>query len=425
MVKLFKSRLSNPFVLSTVILCFLLYSGLIKPSARNLFCPTLSGEKINYIEGYVCSNPVKNKKKGIYSFLLSTSACGETINESNVRASCKGVVSVSLSEKYVEALFPGKLYSLSKESILVEKGEKLKLYGKYFSESNYFFTKHAEYSGYKNTFAGKISHLRALCRLKLRRLLYSWGNAGALILSLLSGSRDSLNEEVGNCFLLAGLSHLLALSGMHLSFFSNLFDYIGKKILGKRASFFTKLFGIIFFVWFAGFSPSLFRAFVMQLLILFASRCFLLQIDSFCVLCTAFIIHLVLLPQDYKTAAFMLSYGALAGIMLLTPVSKKLLQGRVPNFINNPLAASFSAQVFTSPISAVLFKMLNPIGIISSVVVSPLISVFLTLSIFGILFSILFPFLSSYFYSIINTLYTLIVYLVSLFSKCPAIKFSF
>ena len=49
--------------------------------------------------------------------------------------------------------------------------------------------------------------------------MYMWGSAGGLLLALLSASKEYTSSAFSDAFRLAGLSHILALSGMHVSIF--------------------------------------------------------------------------------------------------------------------------------------------------------------------------------------------------------------
>ena len=71
---------------------------------------------------------------------------------------------------------------------------------------------------------------RALCRLYFKRMMFAWGSAGGLLLALLCGARDFTESETADAFRMAGLSHILALSGMHLSLFYGLAAFAGKKL---------------------------------------------------------------------------------------------------------------------------------------------------------------------------------------------------
>ena len=141
--------------------------------------------------------------------------------------------------------------------------------------------------------------------------MYAWGPAGGFLLALLSGSREYTEVSVAENFKKAGLSHILALSGMHLSMFSGLAVFLGTKLRRKRITLVFQLVSVSAFVWFAGFSPSLLRAFICLFIVLFQGILSLEKSDMLTVLCFSFFTQCMISPNDLLNTGFILSYGAL------------------------------------------------------------------------------------------------------------------
>ena len=263
-----------------------------------------------------------------------------------------------------------------------------------------------------------ILRLRAFLRFYLMRLLSGWGSAGALLLALLSANRDFLILPVSEAFRNAGLAHVLALSGMHVSLVSlaalQMGSIFGKKSLAVKFS----LVSIIFFVWFAGAAPSLNRALGMMILIIIG-KSLGLQPPMISVLCTMLIFHIAVKPDDALSLGFMLSYGALAGILIFGSAVFDILNGKIPPKILGSFSASIGAQTFTAPIVISKIGVLAPIGIIASIVVSPLISAFLILGLVAIFISLLFPFTGFIFSYFLNAFYDLIFFIIRIFALFP------
>ncbi len=263
-----------------------------------------------------------------------------------------------------------------------------------------------------------VLRLRAFLRFYLMRLLSGWGSAGALLLALLSANRDFLIFPVSEAFRNAGLAHVLALSGMHVSLVSlaalQMGSVFGKKSLAIKFS----LVSIIFFVWFAGAAPSLNRALGMMILIIIG-KSLGLQPPMISVLCTMLIFHIAVKPDDALSLGFMLSYGALAGILIFGSAVFDILDGKIPPKILGSFSASIGAQTFTAPIVISKIGVLAPIGIIASIVVSPLISAFLILGLGAIFISLLFPFTGFIFSYFLNAFYDLIFFIIRIFALFP------
>ena len=263
-----------------------------------------------------------------------------------------------------------------------------------------------------------VLRLRAFLRFYLMRLLSGWGSAGALLLALLSANRDFLILPVSEAFRNAGLAHVLALSGMHVSLVSlaalQMGSIFGKKSLAIKFS----LVSIIFFVWFAGAAPSLNRALGMMILIIIG-KSLGLQPPMISVLCTMLIFHIAVKPDDALSLGFMLSYGALAGILIFGSAVFDILNGKIPPKILGSFSASIGAQTFTAPIVISKIGVLAPIGIIASIIVSPLISAFLILGLGAIFISLLFPFTGFIFSYFLNAFYDLIFFIIRIFALFP------
>lgn len=271
-----------------------------------------------------------------------------------------------------------------------------------------------EFLGWKSA----VLRLRAFLRFYLMRLLSGWGSAGALLLALLSANRDFLILPVSEAFRNAGLAHVLALSGMHVSLVSlaalQMGSIFGKKSLAIKFS----LVSIIFFVWFAGAAPSLNRALGMMILIIIG-KSLGLQPPMISVLCTMLIFHIAVKPDDALSLGFMLSYGALAGILIFGSAVFDILNGKIPPKILGSFSASIGAQTFTAPIVISKIRVLAPIGIIASIIVSPLISAFLILGLGAIFISLLFPFTGFIFSYFLNAFYDLIFFIIRIFALFP------
>ncbi|MBO7639872.1 MAG: ComEC/Rec2 family competence protein, partial [Treponema sp.] len=342
-------------------------------------------------------------------------------NSSLVLSDASGTVKLWIPSKIVEAVYPGKLYSLSGKTALIENGENVICHGSWNSDYECFIVSSLDYLGYNSGFWGTVEHFRAMCRLIFKRLMFSWANAGGLILSLLSGSREYLGENVADSFRNAGLSHILALSGMHLSFFSGLSSKAGTSVFGKRWSNLFQALGILFFIWFAGLSPSLFRAFLCSALAIIAKGVFCCTADTLEILSLAFLIHVCVIPDDVMSAAFMLSNGALAGILLFSKMIQRFISIMFPPKLSSSLSASAGAQIFGVPISISLFGSFAPVGVVATVFVAPLISIFFALAIIATIFCLCMPFLSDAFGGILNSFYNCIVWIVRLFALCPPV----
>lgn len=414
-------ELLNPFVLASVFIAVLLYSGIIHIQSRSPYTAALEQQAVYSLNGKLCSNPVKTSNGTWYRCSVTLySVC----SENGIESEASGKVSVFLPAEDVESLYPMKLHArLNTESMLFESGALIQCTVRWSENTQGFFVSGIQSVSFGKTLTDRLAYLRGKLRLSFKRLMCSWGSAGALILSLLSGSREYTDSETSQAFRNAGLSHILALSGMHLSFFSSLAGTSVGKLFGKRHLFVPRAGAIFLFVLFAGLSPSLLRALLCSLIMLVSQKVFCSRLSFLQVLSAVFLLHIVLRPDDCHEIAFILSYLSLAGILLLSDLIQLFLVRIFPQKLASPLAASVSAQTATGPVSLSVFSCITPVGIISTVIVSPLISMFLTLAIFAIIISLCFPFCAEILGSILNACFCCIMFFVKLFAAFPAITF--
>lgn len=420
--------LANPVFLAAIICAFLFYFDIVSIKDRECFNCLFPSEKIVQLKGSLASSPVKSsseKKYYVADFKVS-----EAVLDNSSKTACSGTVKVLIPSELVEKYYPGKIYTsfnVSKNEkeypLLFETGNNFLVNVNFSEDENFsfFVVKSAVSFGFSQSFSGFLQKIRSLCRLQFKRLMYGWNEAGGLLLALLSGSREYTEILTGEAFKNAGLSHILALSGMHLNLFGGIAFFFGKRLAKRSTADFFQLAAIIFFVWFAGLSPSLFRAMLSSLIVFFNSSLRMRHFKGITVLSASFLLQLMIFPVHLKSPAFMLSYGALAGIMSIGQVIKFFMGKRFFPKLASALSESAGAQIFTAPVTLSLFGKVMPVGIISSVIVSPFVIFFLYAGLFGTLLSLVIPFLGGGFSVIMNAVYLILKNLVLFFAKAPII----
>ncbi|MCR4627432.1 MAG: ComEC/Rec2 family competence protein [Treponema sp.] len=453
--------LKSPVVIAAIICALFIYLNSAFPIlpitqlklSENKLHSLLNEKEIVLLSGRFSSNPVKNN-----SFYKTTFIPEFAISSKNICSACSrhSKINIYIPEGIVELWYPGKLYSensfydKANMSEPVEEGIKAEITG-FFGNNKCFYVKKINIYSADTIISGadtkqsfylrrdqksrvsflerfsqikyKIITLRARGRLYFKRLLYGWGEGGALLLALLTGAREYTNQNLAEAFKDAGISHIVALSGMHLSLFSAIAFFIGKKFKSRKIDFLLRLMFITGFVWFAGFTPSLFRAFLCSLFALFASLSKSEKPDSIKILCLTFLIHASVRPDDLFSQAFIYSYGALTGILLFSNIIRPSLCKKMPYAISSNLSSSIGAQALTAPYSFAVYKVFIPACVFSTLVISPLVSIFIYTGFIFIILSFLLPFLSPLFGGIIQILYSLIYMLVLFFAKIPAFHF--
>lgn len=186
-------------------------------------------------------------------------------------------------------------------------------------------------------------------------------DSAAFAKALLLGDRTDLDYETDTYFKISGISHIIAVSGLHVSILFGLV-YLAS---GRRRWIMTLL-GIPVVVLFAavtGFTPSITRAAIMQMLMMVAmlvNR----QYDAPTALATSALVMLVHNPLVITSVSFQLSFACMGGIFLFAePIQNWLMEdsrlGRWDFwFVRGGVygvSVSLAAAVFTTPLVAVHF----------------------------------------------------------------------
>ncbi len=188
------------------------------------------------------------------------------------------------------------------------------------------------------------------------------GEAAGLLKALITGDSSGLSDAVRSDFSVAGLSHAIAVSGMHVAMLMTMVAFC----CGKNPRL-TALIGIpmsVFFALMTGASPSSCRAAVMQILLL-AAPLLRRERDSLTSLGTAALVLLMHNPWVVSNVSFQLSFAAVAGLLLLAaPMQKRLLRlwkrpRRLAQFVSSSVAACLGATAFTLPLTVCYFELIS------------------------------------------------------------------
>ncbi|MBL7979547.1 MAG: DNA internalization-related competence protein ComEC/Rec2 [Bacteroidetes Order II. Incertae sedis bacterium] len=177
-----------------------------------------------------------------------------------------------------------------------------------------------------------VNHLREKIRHTITHYTAS-NEMASMQKALLIGDRTDLPENLKQSFNNTGLTHLLAVSGLHVLLIGMVLFNLLRPLLGriKRLSWTaievircTVTFVVlIFFLWITGGSPSVIRAVVMAAVFLSAT---LIQRDTSGLnsLGVAMFIMLLLQPGTLYDIGFQLSCAAVAGIVIFQPSLQRI-----------------------------------------------------------------------------------------------------
>ena len=244
---------------------------------------------------------------------------------------------------------------------------------------------------------------------------------GGLALALLLGIRDNLDAGIASLYRDSGCSHILALSGMHLAVLAAIISFLLKRVLGLRLAAITGALLIAAYCYIVGPLPSLNRAALMYMLGVLAVLG-MLKRDPLSLLCMAFVVQILITPQAGLSLSFILSYLALAGILTIGIMLNDICKGAMPFFLLSSISASIGAFVATAGVTAWFFGVLRPVGILASLILTPLTTLFMIVSIAWLGLDIALPSISMVLSRPLSLLYWLMEKTALLSSRVPGIS---
>lgn len=220
------------------------------------------------------------------------------------------------------------------------------------------------------------------------------------------GKTDLLDDDIKTNYQELGVSHLLAISGMHISLFSGIILFLLKKYhIGGNISYFITILFLLFYMKLTGNTSSVSRAVILFMLLTF-NKMFNFKLSTLKIWCFTFSIIIFKNPYSLVDVGFQFSFTVSFYLILL---QKNLTSN---NYFIGLLKISFVSLLVSLPISIYYFYQVNFLSIIWNLIFVPLISI--------IIFPLsLVTFIIPYFDAL---LYLLINIMESIAGVCNSIK---
>ena len=235
-----------------------------------------------------------------------------------------------------------------------------------------------------------------------------------VLLGMILGYTDEIDETIKESFSKSNISHILAVSGMHIGYIVLFCSILFDKLIGKKISKFISILILLLYICIIGFSPSAVRAIIMALLVL-SAKLFYRKSDVWTNLGLSLLSLLIYNPFLIKNVGLLLSFVATVGILIY---SKNL---SFKNKIYNAIGITISASIFILPILAIYFNKISVLSLAVSVVVGVIAGPIIFLGIIYILLSSIFKLnilLNSIFnLNILKNILNLLVKLLMFFAK--------
>ncbi len=194
---------------------------------------------------------------------------------------------------------------------------------------------------------------------------------------LILGITDGIDPEQYEQFSELGLTHLLAISGLHVAVFVAAFLWLfGLLRIPKETGSLIVMGLLPFYVLLTGAAPSILRAGLMAMLALYAARKNRLK-DGLHLVCLAAIAMLLWNPFYALDVGFQLSFLVTAGLILGVPAMSRLLPVK-PLMLNGSLSVALVAQLVSFPLTVFYFNQVSLLSLAANLLLVSLVSFIVT-----------------------------------------------
>ncbi len=231
--------------------------------------------------------------------------------------------------------------------------------------------------------------------------------------AILLGDNTRIKKDLKDKIRYIGLSHIFAMSGLHIGLVIAIFYFIFKKtVKNKRLIEILLLISITLYYFSVKESPSFTRAYIMAVVYLLG-KLFYEKIDLRKTLFVSAIISILINPIAIFSVSFQLSYGAMIAITYIFPYVRKINYKKFK--ILDYILFTSTIQIFLIPITVYYFSTVQVLSLISNLIFLPLASFYITINYIAL-------FLENFYLSfllkpIIEILYKILIYLIDLFSE--------
>jgi len=225
----------------------------------------------------------------------------------------------------------------------------------------------------KSGWMGKIDSVRANLGARMAALYPE--QQGGYMKGLVLGMSDNLDAERFQQFSELGLTHILAISGLHVAVFLYCL-HMGLKLLRvpRETAMLLLITAVPFYVLLSGASPSVVRAGMMSMIGLLAARLGMLK-DGLHLLCAAALLMLMIEPYMLGNVSFQMSVIVTAGLIVgVGPLRRALPQWQRGKGVLDLVAVSVAAQLASFPLTIYYFNQFNLISLPANILLVPFIS---------------------------------------------------
>lgn len=371
----------------------------------------------------------------IVGTIVSSKKEKQYINEYKIET--EKINNIKLKKKFI-------LLTKNKE---IEYGNKIKLEGTYIKPSKSRNYRGFDYSNYLKTenIYGTIEQNGKIELIKEKNINYLFINlykvknkiikninnkfpeeTRGVFLGILLGDKSSIEEDVRQNFADSSLSHILAVSGTHISYVVICISVLFKKLkLNKNIRKVLTSLVLFMYLYLVDFSVSATRAVIMSTIVIMQMLFYRKQ-DTITTIAFSSIIILINNPYSILNIGFLLSYGGTIGIILfvnrISIESKEDFFQRFKSYLKDICIVTISAQTIIMPIIIYYFNTISFTFIISNIIASLIIGPIIMIGLVIIAISFFKIPIISLIIRFYNILIVILVRTADIISKIPMSK---
>lgn len=240
---------------------------------------------------------------------------------------------------------------------------------------------------------------------------------------ILLGDSSELGEGLKENFRDCNLSHMLAVSGMHLSYLIVCLNFVlNKRKFGIRNCKIISIVVIIIFMLITNMSPSVVRAGISAIIGILGTLIYRKQ-DTYTTIAFACLLTLIKNPFSLLNIGMQLSYLATLGIVTFYPLLSKIKipEGKIKNYIIENTFVTISANILILPIIIYNFNTIPTNFLLSNLIAGPVLGISLIFELITVFVSVISINLAKIPGFIVNVCLALLTKITEIISKIPNI----
>lgn len=242
----------------------------------------------------------------------------------------------------------------------------------------------------QNILQNYIANLRLQFSQRIKQALPDY--TGPIAASLIIGEQSAIDKQILLNMRNSGLSHILSVSGLHLSLVSiicffctrlllSLSPYIAQKYDTKKIAAYISLIATLFYLLISGMQIAAIRSYIMVLCVIVA---ILFDRQEYAVrsVCVAAFIMLIITPEAIMHPSFQMSFFAVIALvsgyeLYLSKIfydQEHDLFSKIKRYLIGSIAATFIAGLATAPFAIYYFNQYSNYSMLANLAVAPITS---------------------------------------------------